>query len=323
MINRTYNKEMPYKNVGNSGLLLSFLGLGTWLNFNSYERARILVEQSRNGGVCYFDTADMYGQLPGWAESFLGEALQGHRRSSYVVSSKVYSRVGRWPNDSGLSRKHIIESCDASLSRLKLDYMDLYYCHRYDPNTPLEETADAMSYLVQQGKILYIGISMWPPEKILEFSNLAKSRGIQVVANQVLYNVIQRPSKEVLRVCEQEGIGLVAFSPLAQGALTGKYLDGLKDEYRKNIASRNKWINRIYTDHQLISKLNEFFKICNDFKISYIQAAFGWLYKQKHICCALAGFRNEEQLADITKLAPYSIPEEMSIQMDSLFLDEE
>lgn len=294
-----YRKQMeqllPFRNVGASGLKMSTLGIGTWLNFSKSEDHRPIIQAAIERGLCHFDTADMYGALPGWSETLLGDTLSGISRSSYVLSTKVHARVGKWPNDAGLSRKHVMESCSKSLSRLKTDYVDIYYCHRYDPDTPLEETMDALATLKNQGKILYVGISMWPAEAIRQFARLAQEARVQIVANQVQYNVLQRPETEVLDVCREQGIGLVAYSPLAQGLLSGKYRGQAQEHSRGMISYRNKWMKKITDDPMKMTALEQYFDVCDSAGLDYISVAIGWLLAQDNVVSALCGFSSKEQ----------------------------
>ncbi|OMD42365.1 hypothetical protein BSK56_25915 [Paenibacillus borealis] len=320
------SEAIDSRRLGDSGLKISVLGLGTWLNFSTYEDNLPMVAAALERGICHFDTADMYGALPGWSETLLGNTLKGYTRSAYVLSTKVHARVGKWPNDAGLSRKHITESCHKSLTRLQTDYIDIYYCHRFDPDTPLYETVDALATLKNQGKILYAGISMWPADQIKEFTRLAKQANLQVVANQVLYNTIQRPSREEIQVCREEGIGLVAYSPLAQGLLSGKYKGESAEGARGKIPSRNKWIKRITDNPDKVKALKEYFQLCDAYEVPYVQAAMGWVLAQDLVSCALSGFRNMDQLQDALSAYPYTLPPEL-IQginlLEEIWLDAE
>lgn len=309
---------LGYRRVGNSGLKLPQLGMGTWINFTHAADSEKLVHTAMERGIFHFDTADMYGVLPGWSESLLGQALKRISRSSYVLSTKVHARVGKWPNDGGLSRKHISESCDKSLKRLQTDYIDIYYCHRPDPETPLYETVDALATLKNQGKILYAGISMWPAEQIKEFSLLAKQAGLQIVANQVLYNVVQRPSEDVLQVCKEEGIGLVAYSPLAQGLLSEKYTEANLDlsDSRANVPLRNKWIRNYWQDPAFKEALKAFDILCRQQGVAHVKVALGWLLVQDNVACALCGFRNPAQIADNTSYFPIHLPDSLLEELD-------
>jgi len=217
---------MEYRNLGASGLRISELGLGSWLTHGgsvAEAASAELIHAAYAAGINFFDTANMYAK--GAAEQILGRALRDYARSSYVIGTKVYFAMGDGPNDRGLSRKHIMEQCEASLRRLGTDYIDLYQCHRYDPRTPLEETLRAMDDLVTQGKVLYVGVSDWSAVQIGDALRLAKELNLdRIVSHQPQYNMFFRwIEPDVLPLCEREGIGQVLYSPLAQGVLSGKY----------------------------------------------------------------------------------------------------
>jgi aryl-alcohol dehydrogenase-like predicted oxidoreductase len=220
---------MEYRHLGKSGLKISEIAYGNWITHGSQieeEAARECVRAALDVGISTFDTAD--GYAGGRAEEVLGRALAGVRRESVEIFTKVYWRTGEGPNESGLSRKHIAESVDNSLRRLGTDYVDLYQAHRYDHETPLEETMRAFDDLVRSGKVLYIGVSEWRAEQIADALRIAGELGLdRIVSNQPQYNMLWRVIEpEVVPLCEKEGIGQVVFSPIAQGVLTGKYQPG-------------------------------------------------------------------------------------------------
>ena len=217
---------MQYRNLGKWGLKVSEIALGSWvtkLEGTEAANARETVNVAFDEGVNFFDCADAYSG--GEAERFLGKVLGEHRRSEYVVSSKVFFPMGRGANEWGLSRKHIIEQLDNTLKNMKLDYLDLYFCHRFDPTTPIEETMQVLSDMVAAGKILYYGVSEWSPVQITEAIHTVKEnhlRPLSVIQPQ--YNMVDRYIEdEIIKICEENGIGITVFSPLAQGLLTGKY----------------------------------------------------------------------------------------------------
>jgi len=219
---------MDYTHLGRSGLSVSRLCLGT-MNFGpetSEDDSQAIMDRALDVGINFFDTANAYAG--GEAEKVVGAALRTLPRESYVLSTKVFMWMGSGPNDHGLSRKHIMEQCNASLRRLGMDYVDIYYCHRYDSSTPLEETLTALHDLVVQGKILYAGVSEWSAAQIAEAVGYTRCAGLRPIAtNQPQYNLLARGIEpEIMPLCEREGIGTVAFSPLAQGLLTGKYRSG-------------------------------------------------------------------------------------------------
>src|SRR6266496_6079319 len=224
---------MQYRHLGRAGVQLSSVGLGSWLTYGQsveQDLAVQCIQKAYELGVNFFDTADVY--YHGAAEEVLGRALKVFRRSSYVLATKVYFPFDQGPNDRGLSRKHIFEQCHDSLRRLGTDYIDLYQCHRYDPETPLEETLRALDDFVTQGKVLYVGVSEWSATQIADAVYMARELNLdRIVSNQPIYNMLQRYiERDVLPLCEREGIGQVVFSPLSQGILTGKYKPGQQSQ---------------------------------------------------------------------------------------------
>ena len=216
---------MQYRSLGRSGLKVSTVSLGSWLTFAKIGQDMVnrLVAMSLDAGVNLLDTADVYDR--GTAETMLAKALEGRRRDHVVLASKCYFPMSDVVSDRGLSRKHIVESCEHSLRRLRTDYLDLYQCHRYDPETPLEETVRAMGELIARGKILYWGTSMWSAPQLREACRVAERLNVPApISEQPRYSLLHRElEQDVLPACEQLGIGCIVWSPLAQGLLTGKY----------------------------------------------------------------------------------------------------
>src|SRR5919202_6395318 len=220
---------MIYRRLGDAGVRISEVSLGSWLTYGGSvedERAIACIHRAFELGVNLFDTANVYRR--GAAEEVTGRALKGIKRDDYVLATKVYFTMGDGPNDRGLSRKHIMEQCHASLRRLGVDYVDLYQCHRPDPSVPLEETLRALDDIVTQGKALYIGVSMWPAELLDEARRLQSKLNLDpIVSNQPEYSMLNRDIEDaVLPVSRQLGIGQVVYSPIAQGVLAGKYKPG-------------------------------------------------------------------------------------------------
>src|ERR671920_2345558 len=219
---------MEFRRLGRSGMKVSEISYGNWLTHGSQveaDQATACVREALEVGITTFDTADVYAQTK--AESVLGEALKGVRRESYELFTKVYWPTGPGPNDRGLGRKHVTESCEASLRRLQTDHIDLYQAHRYDETVPLEETMTAFADLVRAGKVLYIGVSEWRAEEIAAGAALARELGVQLISNQPQYSMLWRVIEdEVVPTSEQEGLSQIVWSPLAQGVLTGKYRPG-------------------------------------------------------------------------------------------------
>src|SRR3989442_8266593 len=219
---------MQYRRLGRAGLRVSTIALGSWLTYGgsvAEEAAIQCIHKAYELGINFFDTANVYNQ--GGAEKVVGRALKDFSRDSFVLATKVYFPMGNGPNDRGLSRKHIMEQCHASLRRLKTDYLDLYQCHRFDETTPLEETIRAMDDLIHQGKAIYWGFSEWPVEQVEKCLQICGDRYYRPKSSQPLYNAIHRgPEQKLFPLCSRAGIGQVVFSPLAQGVLTGKYKPG-------------------------------------------------------------------------------------------------
>src|SRR5215210_6085234 len=217
---------MQTRNLGSSGLKITEIAYGNWLTHGSQveeDRARACVRAALDAGITTFDTADVYANTK--AETVLGDALQGERRESLEIFTKVFGPTG--PNDTGLSRKHILESVNSSLQRLRTDYIDLYQAHRYDYETPLEETMQAFADLVRMGKVLYLGVSEWTADQIRDASKLAKDLGVQLISNQPQYSMLWRVIEgEIIPTSKELGISQVVWSPIAQGVLTGKYRPG-------------------------------------------------------------------------------------------------
>src|SRR4051812_47716830 len=220
---------MEFRHLGRSGLKVSELAYGNWLTHGSQieeEQATTCVRAALDVGITTFDTADVYAQTR--AEAVLGRALKGERREGLEIFTKVYWRVGPGENDLGLSRKHIMESINGSLQRLQTDYVDLYQAHRYDYETPLEETMRAFDDLVRAGKVLYVGVSEWTAAQIADALRIARQMGFdRIVSNQPQYSMLWRVIEpEIVPLCEKEGIGQIVWSPMAQGVLSGKYAPG-------------------------------------------------------------------------------------------------
>ncbi|HWH29736.1 MAG TPA: aldo/keto reductase family protein, partial [Mycobacteriales bacterium] len=220
---------MEFRHLGKSGLKVSEISYGNWITHGSQveaDQATACVHEALDVGITTFDTADVYAQTR--AETVLGDALKGQRREGLEIFTKVYWPTGPGPNDRGLSRKHILESIDGSLRRLRTDYVDLYQAHRFDHSTPLEETLRAFDDLVRQGKVLYVGVSEWRAEEISRALEIADDMGFdRLVSNQPQYSMLWRVIEgEVVPLCRREGISQIVWSPIAQGVLTGKYLPG-------------------------------------------------------------------------------------------------
>lgn len=291
---------MQYRNLGKWGLKVSEIALGSWMTDLSgsaaSDTARQTIRAAYDAGVNFFDCADAYSG--GEAEKFLGKALREYPRSSYVVSSKVFFPMGPGANDWGLSRKHIVEQLDRSLKNMGLNYLDMYFCHRPDPTTPIEETMQALSDMVAAGKILYYGVSEWTPVQITEAVAVTKElhlRPMNVIQPQ--YNMADRYIEdEIVGICERNGIGIVPFSPLAQGLLTGKYRKGVPLPAGSRATHQaDKQINNLLTDENL-DKVEKLSAIAERLGVSMSVLALAWILRLKQISSVITGASRPEQL---------------------------
>ncbi|MCL6549300.1 MAG: aldo/keto reductase family protein, partial [Alicyclobacillus sp.] len=274
---------MNYRRLGKSGLKVSEIALGSWLTYGTVterEQSIACVKQAYDLGVNHFDCANVYGSTPHAAEEVLAEALKDYPRDSYVVTSKVYWPVGPGVNDRGLSRKHIMAEAEKSLRALRVDYIDIYYCHRYDPETDLEETLRAMDDLVCQGKVLYTGLSEWPADRIAAGVQLQKELRLhKFAASQPVYNMFNRYIESaVIPICDEAGIGQVVFSPLAQGVLTGKYRKGqpLPQGTRATTPEVKHFIERLLTDRNL-ERVERLEAVARRLELTLSQLALAWV----------------------------------------------
>jgi aryl-alcohol dehydrogenase-like predicted oxidoreductase len=293
---------VEYRRLGASGVRVSEIGLGSWLTYGhgvDADVAGACVARAYELGVNFFDTADVYGR--GAAERVLGAALAGYDRSSYVLATKVYFPVGDGPNDRGLSRKHVVEQCHGSLRRLGTDYLDLYQCHRFDDETPLDETLRALDDLVRQGKVLYVGVSEWAAGQIADAVRLADDLGLdRVVANQPEYSILQRRIEaEVLPLCAAEGVGQVVWSPLAQGVLTGKYRRGEPPPPDSRAASRQMgtFVGRWLGD-EVLDAVERLLVVADEAGMSLAQLALAWVLRQPDVASAIIGATRPAQVEE-------------------------
>ncbi|MGE5589495.1 MAG: aldo/keto reductase family protein [Bacillota bacterium] len=294
---------MEYRRLGRSGLKTSEVALGSWLTYGTVterDAAIACVHRAYELGINHFDCANMYGAKPHAAEDVLAEALKEFPRSSYILTTKAYWPVGPGPNDRGLSRKHIMEQVHESLRRLRTDYLDIMYCHRYDPETPVDETMRALDDLVTQGKVLYIGVSEWTAAQLMEGVATNRELGLDpITASQPVYNMLtRRIEAEELPVAAREGIGIVAFSPLAQGVLTGKYRSGqIPSGSRAADPTVGKFVNRYLTEANL-AKVEKLRAIAQNRGISLAQLALAWILRQPAVSSVLVGATRTEQVDD-------------------------
>jgi aryl-alcohol dehydrogenase-like predicted oxidoreductase len=296
---------MEFRHLGRSGLLISEIAYGNWITHGSQveeDAALACVRAALDEGITTFDTADVYAG--GRAEEVLGRALQGERRQGLEIFTKVYWPTGPGPNDRSLSRKHIMESIDASLSRLQTDYVDLYQAHRYDYTTPLEETMQAFADVVRSGKALYIGVSEWTASQLRAGWELAQDLKIPFVSNQPQYSMLWRVIEaEVVPTSIELGLSQVVFSPIAQGILTGKYEVGKEPPAGSRAtdeAGGANFISRMMNDETLTA-VQQLKPLAEEAGLSMAQLAVAWVLQNENVAAAIIGASRPEQVRDNVK----------------------
>ena len=315
-----------YRYLGNSGFKISEITLGNWVTHGSQvgdDAAIKTVHAALDAGITTFDTADTYANTA--AELVLGKALEGQRRESLEIFTKVYFPTGPMgPNDTGLSRKHIMDSINGSLKRLGTDYVDLYQAHRFDYETPLEETFQAFADIVRQGKALYIGVSEWTAEQLRDGHALAKQLGIQLISNQPQYSMLWRVIEgKVVPTSEELGISQIVWSPMAQGVLSGKYLpgqpvpDGSRATDEKSGAN---FIKRFLRD-DVLEAVQRLKPIADEAGLSMPQLAIAWVLQNPNIAAALVGASRPEQLADTVKASGVTLDADPLAAIDTALGD--
>jgi aryl-alcohol dehydrogenase-like predicted oxidoreductase len=295
---------MEFRYLGNSGLKVSAISYGNWVTHGSQveaDQATACVRAALEAGITTFDTADVYAN--GKAESILGDALAGERRESLEIFTKVYFPTGpKGPNDTGLSRKHISESINASLTRLRTDHVDLYQAHRYDHETPLEETMQAFADVVRAGKAIYIGVSEWTPDQLRAGHALATDLGFQLVSNQPKYNALYRVIEaEVVPTSRELGISQVVFSPIDQGILTGKYKPGQPapegSRATDTAGGGANFIKGSLRD-EVLTRVQQLAPIADGEGLSMAQLAVAWVLQNDNVASAITGGSRPEQVHD-------------------------
>ncbi|MEH7386745.1 aldo/keto reductase family protein [Bacillus sp. JJ1521] len=290
---------MKYRRLGRSGLKVSEISLGSWLTFGKTvdeKMAAKTVHKAYELGINFFDSANVYER--GEAERILASALKEYPRESYCITTKAYGAMGDGPNDRGLSRKHVIEQVHASLKRMDLEYVDVFYCHRYDEDTPLDETLRTIDDLIRQGKILYVGVSEWTAAQIQEAIAIADKYLLdRIIVNQPQYNMLHRDIEdEIIPVSEKNGISQVVYSPLAQGVLTGKYRGGTIPTGSRGANSQvNSWVKNII-DGIVSTKLDRLEEFSNELGVTLPELALSWILRQHNIASTLVGATNPEQI---------------------------
>jgi len=306
---------MLYRRLGEAGIKLSEIGLGGWLTFGNaleLEQARAVMNQAFDVGINFFDTADVYAS--GKAEESWGIVLKDRKRSDYVLATKVFFPTGEGANDKGLSRKHVIESCNQSLRRLKTDYVDIFQCHRFDPDVPLEETIRAMDDLVRLGKVLYWGFSEWKPEQIEECLQICGDRYEKPRSSQPHYNIVHRGVEtSVMSLCEKAGIGQIVFSPLAQGVLTGKYKPATRPPTESRAADfrQNQFIKPLIENEKLLRRVQRLGPIAEEVKCTIAQLALAWVLRRKEVTSCIVGATRSRQIEENAGASGIKLSEEI------------
>lgn len=310
---------MEYRRLGDAGMKVSVISLGAWINFEAKideEEARAIIRTAYDSGITFFDNADVYGR--GAAEWWMGKMLGEFPRHTLVLSTKVFGQMSDDPNDRGLSRKHIMESIDKSLRRLNTDYVDIYFCHRPDDDTPLLETMHAMTDLIRAGKVLYWGTSEWEPEQIQQAHELAEEHKLyppQTEQPQYSMLVRERVEEEFLPVTEPLGVGLVVWSPLAGGMLTGKYDDGIPEDSRFN---RESWAKDRYLTDDNVERVKQLREVAEGLGVSRAQLALAWCLRQDGVSSTIIGATKERHITDCVGAANVELEPDTLDHIDTI-----
>jgi aryl-alcohol dehydrogenase-like predicted oxidoreductase len=316
---------MNYRKLGASGLSVSEIALGNWITHGAQvdnETAHACFHAALDAGITTFDTADVYSETR--AETVLGQALRGIRRESIELCTKVYHPTGAGDNDRGLSRKHIMEACHASLNRLQTDYIDVYYAHRFDSTVSLEETFLAFSDLVRQGKVLYVGISEWTAEQIAKGAALARELRVPLVASQPQYSMLWRVIEaEVVHACEREGIGQMVWSPLAQGILSGKYVPDkpMPQGSRASTLAGAPFFEQLagqWLRTEVLLAVSRLSSTAREAGLTLPQLAIAWVLQNPQVSAAIIGASKPEQIQENVKAAGIRLAPELMRQIDNI-----
>ncbi len=317
---------MEFRYLGRSGLKISEISYGNWITHGSQveeDTAVSCVHAALDEGISTFDTADVYAGTR--AETVLGRALKGQRRESLEIFTKVYWPTGTGPNDRGLSRKHIMESINGSLRRLGTDYVDLYQAHRFDHETPLEETMRAFEDVVRQGKALYIGVSEWRAEEIAAALKIAEERGFdRIISNQPQYSMLYRViEEEVVPLCEHEGIGQIVWSPVAQGVLTGKYLPGQAPPAGSRATDDKSGADfvKVWMGDEILARVQRLEPIAREAGLTMAQLAVAWVLQNPNVSSAIIGASRPEQIRDNVKAAGVRLDPQLLTWIDEVLGD--
>jgi len=313
---------MEFRHLGRSGLVISEIAYGNWLTHGSQveeDAALACVRAALDSGITTYDTADVYAGTK--AETVLGKALAGEKRESYELFTKVFWPVGPGKNDRGLSRKHIFEGIDASLRRLQTDYVDLYQAHRYDNETPLEETMLAFADVVRAGKALYIGVSEWRAEEIRAGAELARELRVPLVSSQPQYNMLWRVIEaEVVPTSEQYGIGQIVWSPIAQGVLTGKYKPGQAPPAGSRATDEKGGADMIarFLEDDVLTRVQQLEPLAAEAGLSLAQLAIAWTLQNPNVSAAIIGASRPEQVTENVKAAGVKLDAELLKKIDEI-----
>lgn len=313
---------VAYRHLGRSGLNVTEITYGNWLTHGSQvenDTAKACVRAALDAGITSFDTADVYANTA--AETVLGEALVGERRDGLEIFTKVFWPTGpKGANDKGLGRKHILRSIDGSLSRLRTDYVDLYQAHRYDHQTPLEETMQAFADVVRSGKALYIGVSEWTAEQIRAGVELARELHVPLVSNQPQYSMLWRVIEdEVVPTSEELGLSQVVWSPVAQGVLTGKYLPGAPAPAGSRATDEKggaQFVSRFTDNQDVLTRVQALRPVADELGLTMAQLAVAWVLQNPNVAAALIGASRPEQVAENVKASGVVIPAELMARID-------
>ena len=314
---------MEYRRLGSTGMYVSEITYGNWITHGSQveaEAANKCVRAALELGITTLDTADVYAGTR--AESVLGKALKGVKRESYELFTKVYWPTGTGKNDRGLSRKHIMESCNASLKRLKTDYVDLYQAHRFDFETPLEETLGAFDDLIRSGKVLYIGFSEWNAEQIAQALKIQDEKGYyRFISSQPQYSMLWRViESQVVPLSEKEGIGQIVWSPIAQGILTGKYLPGEKSPSGSRATDKKGGANMIkgFMTEPILTAVQKLIPIAAKVDLTPAQLAIAWVLQNPNVSSAIIGATKPSQIKENVKASGVKLDQGIMAEIDAV-----
>ncbi|HMS34277.1 MAG TPA: aldo/keto reductase family protein [Ignavibacteria bacterium] len=314
---------MKYRKLGKCGTKVSVIGIGSWLTLGGSVEKKSgdkIIRLAFDNGINFFDTADVYAK--GEAEKFLGNSLRNFKRQDLVIATKCFGAMSQNSNDKGLSRKHIFESVNNSLTNLKTDYIDIYQCHRYDTDTPLEETCRAFNTLIELGKILYWGVSEWSRKEIENAVNFCDLNGLhKPVSNQPQYSLLSRDieTNGVLNYCSKEGIGLVVWSPLAQGVLTGKYNKKKIDKDSRLMDKNNNMFVKKLASEENLKKVGKLIKLAEELKTTPSNVALAWCLRNEIVSSVITSSTKESQLKENIKASELQLSGNILKQTEQIF----